>query len=246
MVLGHNLFSTSVYSATLSVESKSAYAGSSLTVNVSLSLGSNESVSALQFDVLYEIKACDVTGITAGNAVISAQKQLQYNKIAPGNIRVIIAGLNQNIIPSGSVAELSLQACASAPAGDVLLSLSNVILSSPTGTSVPTTTGSGTLTIQRTSYHSADQNHDWKISLAELLRVIQLYNSNYFYCSCTEEDGYGVNVGNRDCATHSSDYYGTPNWRIQLYELLRLIQIYNFGGYYPASGTEDGFALGSL
>jgi len=43
---------------------------------------------------------------------------------------------------------------------------------------------------------------------------------------------------------HSSDYL-EPHFTIQLPELLRLVQIYNFGSYHCDSLSEDGFALGN-
>jgi hypothetical protein len=83
-----------------------------------------------------------------------------------------------------------------------------------------------------------------KFHLQKFCVLIQFYNSGSYYCSCSTEVGYDLTGVNRDCFPHNSDYYETPNWRIQLYELLRLIQIYNYGSYHPATGTEDGFALG--
>jgi PKD repeat protein len=88
--------------------------------------------------------------------------------------------------------------------------------------------------------HSADQDADFKISLSELLRVIQLFNSGSFHCDETGEDGYAPGPGDQSCPNHSSDY--TPaNWIIALTELLRLIQLYNVGGYAVCPAGEDGF-----
>lgn len=244
LMSGYILSFPSAYPAELSIETGYAESGTQTVLNATLSVSSNESVSAIQFDVLYNPYACEIVNITAGASSVSAQKQVQYNTVSPGQVRVIIAGLNQNIIPSGSVAQITLQVCGSAPAGIYDISLSHTILSSPTGTSVPVSVTNGNLTIQRSVYHSADQNHDWKISLTEVLRVIQLYNSGGYYCSCNTEDSYSVTGNNRTCSPHSSDYYGSPDWKIQLYEILRLIQIYNYGSYHPSTGTEDGFALG--
>jgi len=93
--------------------------------------------------------------------------------------------------------------------------------------------------------HTADQNGDLRINLSELLRVIQFYNVGGLYCDVAGEDGFAPGiVGDQSCAPHASDY--TPqNWVISLSELLRVIQIYNVGAYYPCVGTEDDFCLGS-
>jgi len=84
----------------------------------------------------------------------------------------------------------------------------------------------------------------------ELLRVIQFYNSGGLHCAVARhdtEDGYMPGQGeNHACAPHASDYYGGSDWRIDLTELLRLIQFYNAGGCHacPGDGTEDGFCVG--
>lgn len=95
-------------------------------------------------------------------------------------------------------------------------------------------------------YHSSDLNHDGRISLTEILRIVQLYNSLAYCCDITNnsEDGYLPGTGeNYECSPHSSDY-NPQDWIISLRELLRTIQIFNVGGYYPCPGeSEDNFCL---
>ncbi|MGC8737668.1 MAG: hypothetical protein ACP5UA_03355, partial [Candidatus Hydrogenedens sp.] len=94
--------------------------------------------------------------------------------------------------------------------------------------------------------HSADQNGDWKISLSELLRVIQFFNSQGYHCDPQGEDGYAPGLeGDKTCTPHASDY-APPDWTINLSELLRVIQFFNVGGYYPCQGGEDGYCAGQL
>lgn len=95
--------------------------------------------------------------------------------------------------------------------------------------------------------HSADQNADNMVSLSELLRVIQFYNSDG-YCTAPvpgeTEDGYVPGAGTRHATCpHSSDFM-PPDWTINLSELLRLVQLYNVGGYHVCGGGEDGFCAG--
>lgn len=93
--------------------------------------------------------------------------------------------------------------------------------------------------------HSADVNGDGRIGLSELLRAVQFYNSPGYHCDPGGEDGYnpGADAAARQCAPHASDF-APLDWRIDLAELLRLIQFYNTGAYHRACGTEDGFAPG--
>lgn len=93
---------------------------------------------------------------------------------------------------------------------------------------------------------SADQNADFAISLSELLRVIQFYNSGGLHCDVGSEDGFGAGpVGDQSCTPYDTDY-NPQDWAISLTELLRVIQFYNSSGYSycPASGSEDGFCAG--
>ena len=98
--------------------------------------------------------------------------------------------------------------------------------------------------------HSADQNGDNEISLSELLRVIQFFNSFGYHCADNPrdtEDGYVPGPGaNHACTPHGSDY-NTQDWDISLSELLRLIQFFNVGGYHacPGQDTEDGYCPGA-
>lgn len=95
--------------------------------------------------------------------------------------------------------------------------------------------------------HSADQDGDYTISLAELLRVVQLYNSLAYRCAEATEDGFEPGAGTADqCAAHDADR--NDDFRIELQELLRVVQLYNSFGYFDCAsqGTEDGFCPGTV
>lgn len=97
--------------------------------------------------------------------------------------------------------------------------------------------------------HSADTNEDHRVSLSELLRVIQFHSTGGLHCAETSEDGFAPGPGDTtQCAPHDGDY-APLDWTIDLSELLRLVQLYNQGGYHacPASdpATEDGFCVGA-
>jgi formylglycine-generating enzyme required for sulfatase activity len=94
-------------------------------------------------------------------------------------------------------------------------------------------------------YHSADTTPDQQISLSELLRVIQFFNTRGFHCMAGTEDGYapGPDPAQQSCAPHDSDYL-PRDWKVNLAELLRPIQFYNTLGYHTECGAEDDFAPG--
>ncbi len=91
--------------------------------------------------------------------------------------------------------------------------------------------------------HSADQNADGRISLSELLRLIQFYNSGGYHCDASGEDGFAPGTGDQSCVPHNADYI-SEDWAISLSELLRMIQFYNSGGYHTCDEGEDGFCPG--
>ena len=112
------------------------------------------------------------------------------------------------------------------------------------------------------SIHSADMNGDFKFSLIELLRVIELYNTRL---GTTRTGRYAVASGSEDGFTadlvtpagdppslsryHSADF--NRDSKISLIELLRVIELYNTregttrtGEYHVDPSTEDGFGPG--
>lgn len=95
------------------------------------------------------------------------------------------------------------------------------------------------------AWSTVDQDKNNAVSLSELLRVIQFYNTGALHCEAGTEDGFAPGQGDQSCAPHSADY-APLNWVISLSELLRQIQFYNSGGYSycPGASTEDAFCPG--
>jgi hypothetical protein len=101
------------------------------------------------------------------------------------------------------------------------------------------------------SKHSADSDGTPGINLSELLRVVQLYNGNGYRCGeGADEDGYLLGASpapQGDCFHHDGDY-APKDYRINLSEVLRVVQFYNLGtcvycvNVNPA--TEDAFCAG--
>ena len=93
-------------------------------------------------------------------------------------------------------------------------------------------------------FSSGDTDEDLLITLSELLRAVQFFNIGGYQCANRDtEDGFITGPGDTTCPPHNLDY-NPQDWNIALPELLRFIQFYNSGGYYPCEGTEDGFCPG--
>jgi hypothetical protein len=115
--------------------------------------------------------------------------------------------------------------------------------------------------------HGADTDQNYQISLLELTRVIELYNTfngtqrtgGYVVppgvVALGTEDGFAADPSRLSTATvtlsvyHSAD--SDRDGKINLLELTRVIELYNYrtgitrtGAYHVQTGTEDGFEPG--
>jgi hypothetical protein len=151
-------------------------------------------------------------------------------------------------------------------------SLSALVYATQNGATLQLLAQPDPLTLNRITFHSADTmgattgtSPDNRLNLAELLRVIELYNyragtvrTGQYTIQSGTEDGFtpGPNGIAITTVFHSADtmggLVGTPrDGKINLPELLRVIELYNYrsgtvrtGQYHAQSGTEDGFAPG--
>ena len=111
------------------------------------------------------------------------------------------------------------------------------------------------------SLHSADVDADSRLSLSELLRVIELYNTRTgstrtgrYQVDAETADGFDPDaLGGAGSLSryHSADT--DANGQLSLSELLRVIELYNTrtgttrtGAYRPKEGTSDGFEAAAL
>jgi uncharacterized delta-60 repeat protein len=109
--------------------------------------------------------------------------------------------------------------------------------------------------------HTADTDFDGRISLTELTRVIELFNSRNasartgcYRNDPLTEDGFAADSGRAPGPVTLARYHSADSNRdgaIDVFELTRVIQLYNVRqgatrtGYYRNQlGTEDGFAPG--
>ena len=145
-------------------------------------------------------------------------------------------------------------------AGDQFIASSGIVridgsLSQPTATPSP-------LLVAQITTHTADTNADFRISLVELTRVIELFNTRIltmrtgrYLIQDGTEDGFGLDTITPSAAPatlarfHSAD--SNRNATISLFELTRVIELFNAragtartGAYHAFSGSEDGFEPG--
>lgn len=104
------------------------------------------SVSGVQFDLALST-GLSVVGSDIGIAAKVAEKSIQVAPI-PGGVRVLIFGLNNNQINSGSVAILKIAVSQNAQAGKRAIPIGSIAASSPIGTGVTMTGRNGSLQIK--------------------------------------------------------------------------------------------------
>src|SRR4029453_10390778 len=85
--------------------------------------------------------------IQPGPALETASKQLNTADLKSGSERVLIIGMNQLGIPSGSVARLIITLRPDTPVAVYLVRLINAVAVGPSGEAVPVPTSDGALTV---------------------------------------------------------------------------------------------------
>lgn len=108
------------------------------------------------------------------------------------------------------------------------------------GTSDGDEVTNGTDPAGATEPHDADLDGDWRISVGELLRVVQMYDAGSYHCDGSSEDGFAPGSGDDSCAPHHGDL-GAQDFVFDVQELLRLVQLFHAPGYGRDLLTDDTF-----
>ncbi len=116
--------------------------GPGVGVPVVLDAAAGEEISAVEFDLAYDPEALVLRELNVGAAALQAGKSLSFTEFAPGVLRVVVAGLNQSVIPNGFVALAVFQAH-DYTSGFLPISLGYASLSSPYGEPVPAAVAGG-------------------------------------------------------------------------------------------------------
>lgn len=151
------------------------------------------------------------------------------------------------------------------PAGeiDAVPLAASAVVRDGVGNSVTLMTSPTPLVVSPAATHSADTDHNFRFSLVELTRVIELFNTRLgtvrtgcYRVQSGTEDGFASDTETLPTADlvrrryHSVD--ADRDGAVGLFELTRIIELYNTragttrtGAYHPQPNTEDGFAPGS-
>ncbi len=132
-------------SSQILLASQSATPGTSILSPVAFASQASR-VSGVQFDVQYNSSAMNLAA-TLGDPAKASGKSLFAVDLGPDKKRFLIIGLNQNLIPDGTLINLSVNISLTAPSGVYTLALSNVSGTDPTGNPAEVIGSSGTITV---------------------------------------------------------------------------------------------------
>lgn len=141
-------FGGASFAATTTVGAQDAAPGESrVRLPVTLALGSGEQVGGLQFDLVFDANALELQEVATGAAAKAASKDVFSSPLSSGRVRVLIAGLNQNTIADGVVADAFFGVASRARAGSLPIAVKSVVLSDPFGNAVPAQHADGAITV---------------------------------------------------------------------------------------------------
>lgn len=133
---------------TISVASVTSYANTSISLPVNFTTGTT-GVSTLQFDLTLPagVTSPSPAVVTTGQAATLAGKTASANVLPSGAVRILLFGLNQNVIQSGNIVNVSLNIGVAVPVGSFTVNIGNIVCANPAGNNVPTTGVPGTIVV---------------------------------------------------------------------------------------------------
>jgi len=120
---------------TLSLLPSTQDASQNQNVNLTLSLSypDGATASAFQLDINYDTNVLENPTATKGQILIDAGKDLSTSQPSSGVFRIVVAGLNQNIIQAGNAATIGFHVKATTPLGQTDVTLTDLAASDPDG-----------------------------------------------------------------------------------------------------------------
>ena len=136
--------------ATLSVGSHSGSPGEkSISIPINLTSVTGEEVSAFNFDLKFDASRLSFREVTLGSVAEDAGKSLSHSQPKSNIVRVVVIGLNQNVIDDGTVLTFTFDILDNASRGKVKLIINNQSISDPRGKKLSVLPEGGEITVGR-------------------------------------------------------------------------------------------------
>lgn len=122
------------FGATLSIATTESRPGKTgFDVPVTMTGLASHQVAAIQFDLSYDPRVLSVEKVSPGAAAAEAAKSVSSYGLASGKERIMLIGMNQNILSEGTVAVLHVRVADGAVSGVYPLEISNQVFADPVG-----------------------------------------------------------------------------------------------------------------
>ena len=130
-------FASSGWGAVLFIDSeRTDVHESSVRVPVSLEVSREERVAAIQVDLVFDDSRLQFITLSKGKAAVDAEKEVHAHSLSPGKVRLLVAGLNLRVIPSGDIAVCDFIVKDRQFQEDIPIQLKNVLMADPGGARV--------------------------------------------------------------------------------------------------------------
>jgi hypothetical protein len=127
------ILTSNLKAATLSVGSTSVSPGDkNISIPIDLTSSSGEKVCGLNFDLNFDTSRLSFKEVTLGSVAVDAGKSLSFNQPSSNTIRVVVVGLNQNVIGYGTVLNFTFDVLDTS-SGKAKLIISKPSISDPKG-----------------------------------------------------------------------------------------------------------------
>lgn len=138
--------------AVVTVGNGNGYPGFGLVaVPIVLDVGPGEQVAAAQWDLSFVGSAFSMGYVIAGPCALEAGKSVSFSTIRPGLVRMIVVGMNLDVMAGGLVATAVLVPSSAAGGGDFVLEPTNLSISNPYGVPLAAFGASGIVSLDAES-----------------------------------------------------------------------------------------------
>lgn len=117
-----------------------------ISIPVNLTLESGEHVASVQLDVGFDPKSLRIDKVKISSSAQKAEKEVKFS-VTSGKVRIIIYGMNQNLINKGRIADLIFRLANSATSEECTLKVNNIVCCDEWADLVASTATNGSITI---------------------------------------------------------------------------------------------------
>ena len=144
------ILTSNLNAATLTISSASGSPGTkNISVPINLTSAPGEQVCGFNFDLNYDSAKLSFKEVKLGSVAEGAGKSLSFSKPSSNTVRVVVVGLNQNVIGDGTVLTFTFDVLRNAAAGKTELTITKPSISDPNGKALVVNVGGGTLEVLR-------------------------------------------------------------------------------------------------